>query len=102
MSEYGSAVSSEKAASGSGLVVVDKRVGESQRSHESGSGSYDSEELIETYTNYIAKDISLEYAPTNSKLTDNVAINSSLKWTEGMYSKNPGSSYIGEEYSSIT
>jgi len=102
MSEYGSAVSSEKAASGSGLVVVDKRVGESQRSHESGSGSYDSEELIETYTNYIAKDISLEYAPTSSKLTDDVSINSSLKWTEGMYSKNPESSYIGEEYSSIT
>jgi uncharacterized repeat protein (TIGR01451 family) len=100
--EYGSAVSSEKAASGEGLVVVDKRVGSVQRSYESGSGSYDSEELIETATNYVAKDISLVYAPTSQTLTDDVAINSSMKWKEGMYSKNPRVSYIGEEYTSIT
>ncbi len=100
--EYGSAVSSEKAASGEGLVVVDKRVGDVQRSYESGTGAYDSEEVIETATNYIAKDISLVHAPTSQTLTDNVAINSSLKWKEGMYSKNPETSYIGEEYTSIT
>jgi uncharacterized repeat protein (TIGR01451 family) len=99
--EYGSSVSSEKAASGSGLAVIDKRVGESQRSYESGTGSYDSEELIETYTNYIAKDISLVHEPMSQRLTDGVSINSSLKWTEGMYSKNPRASLIGEEYTSI-
>ena len=100
--EYGSAVSSEKAASGTGQVVVDKRVGSVQRSYESGSGSYDSEELIETSTNYIAKDISLVYAPTSQRLTGDVSLNSSMKWKEGMYSKNPRTSYIGEEYTSIT
>jgi len=100
--EYGLGVSSEKAASGAGLVVVDKRVGESQRSYESGAGSYDSEELIETYTSYIAKDISVVNAPMNQSLTGDVSINSSMKWKEGMRSKVPGTSYIGEEYTSIT
>ena len=100
--EYGSAVTSEKAASGSGLVVVDKRVGESQRSYESGAGSYDSEELIETYTSYIAKDISVVNSPMNQSLTGDVSINSSMKWKEGMYSKVPETSYIGEEYTSVT
>jgi uncharacterized repeat protein (TIGR01451 family) len=102
--EYGSSVSSEKSASGAGLVVVDKRVGESQRSYESGTGAYDSEELIRTHTNYIAKDISLEYAPTSPNLTgtNGTRINQSMLWKEGMYSKTPGTSYIGEEYTGIT
>ena len=100
--EYGSAVSSEKAASGTGMVVVDKRVGDSQRSYESGSGSYDSQELIETYTNYIAKDIGVAHAPTSQNLTGNVSVNSSMRWKEGMYSRVREISYIGEEYASIT
>jgi len=100
--EYGSAVSSEKAASGEGLVVVDKRLGESQRSYESGAGSYDSEEQIETYTSYMAKDISLVHAPMSQRLTDDFSINSSMKWKEGMYSRVANISYIGEEYTSIT
>jgi len=100
--EYGSAVSSEKAASGEGLVVVDKRVGDSQRSYESGTGAYDSEELIKTNNNYIAKDISLVHAPTSQRLTDDVSIDASMKWKEGMYSKVENTSYIGEEYTSIT
>ena len=100
--EYGSAVTSEKAASGEGLVVVDKKIGESQRSYESGAGTYDSEELIETYTNYIAKDIAVVYAPMNQSLTGDVSIEASMKWTEGMYSRNPETSLIGEEYTSIT
>ena len=99
--EYGSSVSSEKAASGTGLVVGDRRIGSSQRSYESGTGTYDSEEVIETYTNYIAKDISLTYAPINQSLTEDFSIEASSKWKEGIYSKNPGTSYIGEEYTSI-
>jgi uncharacterized repeat protein (TIGR01451 family) len=91
--EYGRGVSSDKSASGAGLVAVDKKVGESQRSYESGTGSYDSEEEIETYTNYIAKDISLVYAPAGG---------SSLRWKEGISSTTPGTSYIGEEYTGVT
>jgi len=100
--EYGSSVTSEKSASGAGLVTADKRIGESQRSYESGTGDYDSEELIETNTNYIAKDISLVYAPMSQSLTGDVSIDASQKWKEGMYSKTPETSYIGEEYTSMT
>jgi len=100
--EYGSSVSSEKAASGRGLVVVDKRVGSAQRTYESGTGAYDSEEIIETSTNYIAKDISLVHAPISQRLTESTSIDASMKWKEGMYSRNPQTSFIGEEYTSIT
>jgi len=100
--EYGSNVTSEKSTSGTGLVTVDKRIGESQRSYESGTGTYDSEELIETNTNYIAKDISLVYVPTGQSLIDDVSIGASQKWKEGMYSKVENTSYIGEEYTSAT
>lgn len=98
--EYGSSVSSDKSASGTGLVVVNKRVGDNQSSYESGTGTYDSEEMIRTYTNYIAKDITLVHAPTSQNLTDDVSIDASLKWSEGMYSKTVGTSFIGEEYTS--
>jgi len=98
--EYGSSVTSDKYASGTGLVVVDKRVKDNQGSYESGTGTYDSEELIRTYTNYIAKDISFVHAPMNQSLTDDVSIESTMRWKEGMYSRIPGESYIGEEYTS--
>jgi uncharacterized repeat protein (TIGR01451 family) len=100
--EYGSIVSSDKAAAGQGLVIVDKRVGSSQRTYESGTGTYDSEELIRTSINYIAKDISLVHAPMSQRLTESTFIDASMKWKEGMSSTNPRTSYIGEEYTSIT
>ena len=90
--EYGSGVKSERAASGRGLVAVDKRVGETQRSFEHGSGTYEADELIETYTSYIAKDISVVYEPLGP--------GSSL-WKEGIASKKPGISLLSEEYSQI-
>ena len=99
--EYGSGVVSDKSATGTGLVAVEKRVKDNQKTYESGTGSYDSEELIRTHTNYIAKDISLVHEPMNQSLTDDVSINASLKWKEGMWSKNPKTSLIGEEYTSI-
>ena len=100
--EYGSSVTSDKAAAGQGLVIVDKRVGSVQRTYESGTGTYDSEELIRTSTNYIAKDISLVHSPMSQRLTDSTSIDASMKWKEGIYSANPRTSYIGEEYTSIT
>ncbi len=100
--EYGSAAASNKSAEGSGIVVVDKRIGDAQRSYESGTGSYSSEELVRTYTNYIAKDIRLKYSPTGLRLTDGASANASGKWKEGISSATPGTSLIAEEYSSIT
>ena len=100
--EYGSSVRSEKAANGGGLFVGDRRIGSTQRSYEAGSGTYDSEEVIRTYTSYIAKDVSFVHAPTMTRLTDSASINSSMKVKEGISSKVPETTLIGEEYTSIT
>jgi len=85
--EYGSNVRSEKSVTGYGYAAVDKRVSNNQRTYESGTGSYDSEEQIETASNYIAKDINLVYGPTNYSYTPSFATNQNIKWSEGMWSK---------------
>jgi uncharacterized repeat protein (TIGR01451 family) len=87
--EYGSNVISNKSAFGSGFVASDKRVRSSQRTYEYGSGEYQSEEMIRTPESYIAKDITAVYSPAGSS-----------KWKEGVWSRNKGESFIGEEISS--
>jgi len=104
ISEYGSSAQADKSASGEGFVAAKDCVGIGgcQRSYEYGTGSYESDQMIRTYTNYIAKDISLVYAPANQSLTDDVYLNRSLKWKEGMASKSTAvNSYIAEEYTGI-
>ncbi|NLH22746.1 MAG: DUF11 domain-containing protein, partial [Methanothrix sp.] len=100
--EYGSELSSSRSVSGKGFVVGDRRVGSSQRSHEAGAGNYSAEEAIETYTNFIHKDINLSAAPVDLSRTAPHWPNQSSKWTEGVYSRDPGKTYLGEEYSSLT
>ena len=100
--EYGSGLSSRRSASGTGFVAGDRRVGSSQRSHEAGTGNYSTEEAIDTYTNFIHKDINLSRSPVDLSRTLPRWPNQSLKWTEGIYSRDPGKTYLGEEYSSLT
>ncbi|MDD4652182.1 MAG: hypothetical protein PHQ34_08120, partial [Methanothrix sp.] len=100
--EYGSGVSSDRSASGAGFVAVDRRIKDSQRSHESGTGSYQSDEVIRSYTNYIASNLSLIYRPENQTITDDLSLNRSMKWTAGVRSRVKNSSLISEEYSSLT
>ncbi len=99
--EYGSSVISKKSASGSGFVAGDRRIGDSQRSHESGTGNYSSQEEIQTYTNYIYKDINLTAYPVGLNPTISSWPNQSLNWSEGIYSRDPGSTYLGEEYRNL-
>jgi len=98
VSDERSCLSSDKSASGTGSVTTNKRIKESQKTYESGTGSYDSEEQINTSSNYIAKEISLVYVPTNQNLTDDFSIAQSMRWKEGILSRNPYISFIGEEY----
>ncbi len=100
--EYGSGLSSRRSASGTGFVAGDRRVGSSQRSHEAGTGNYSAEEAIETYTNFIHKDINLSSSPVDLSRTVPRWPDQSSKWTEGVYSRDPGKTYLGEEYSSLT
>ncbi len=106
---YGSSVTSEKSASGEGFVVADKHIENKQRTYEWGTGTYESDELIETQTNYIAKDINLTYRPSSFKYTEDTSVDQCPKWKEGMWSKDFNKSknstiisFIGEEFTSIT
>jgi len=99
--DYGSNIATERSVSGTGFVAVNKKVGDEQRTFESGTGSYQSEERIETYTNYIAKSVSLDHSPT-SFAVGGPSANVSLRWSEGMSSRREGESYIGEEYSGVS
>ena len=83
-----------------GYVSGDRNVGDAQKSYESGTGKYQSDERISTVVNYMAKDIKLEHAPTNYTYTPDVSVASDLKWSEGMWSKSPVS-LISEKFSSI-
>ena len=85
--EYGANVATEKFASGEGFVAADKRLGDSQKTSESGTGSYKSEEKIDTFTNYISKDIELAHKPSNFSYSPSGKGDQDLKWSEGMLSK---------------
>lgn len=99
--DYGSTIASERSVAGTGFVAVNKKVADGQKSFESGTGTYQSEEKINTYTNYIAKSVSLAHRPTSFAIDEGHSANLSLKWREGVYSRRVGESYIGEEYSSL-
>ena len=102
LDDYGSNLASERIVSGEGFVAVNKKVGADQKTFESGTGSYESEENIETYTSYIAKSLSLASKPTSFDLSGDGSANISLKWREGIGSRKAGESFIGEEYSGLT
>ena len=85
--EYGANVATEKFASGEGFVAADKRVRDSQKTSESGTGAYKSEEQIDTFTNTISKDIELVHKPASFSYSQSGQGNQDLKWSEGMSSK---------------
>ena len=88
--EYGTSVVSKKSTSGFGYVAVDKKIKDSQRTYESGTGSYQSEELIDTPTSYMAKNISLVHAPASYSYSPSFRADQDMKWSEGMWSKSGG------------
>lgn len=88
--EYGTSVFSNRSTTGSGFAAVKARIGDSQRSYESGTGSYHSEELIDTPSSYMAKNISLVYEPASYTYSPRFWANQSMKWSEGMWSKSGG------------
>jgi len=99
--EYGKNVEYEKSVSGIGYVAGDRNIGNSQKSYESGTGKYQSEEKISTIVNYIAKDINLTHLPASYNYTPTFSTSSDLLWNDGMWSKTP-TSLISEQFSSAT
>ncbi|MCX8206489.1 MAG: hypothetical protein N3G75_01475, partial [Methanothrix sp.] len=98
--EYGEHLRSESEASGTGFAAVDRRLGSAQRSYESGTGSYESSQLMDTLSSYMHKDISLNHAPANYTYSRGMAVNYTGKWYEGMWSKTD-KSLISESFSSL-
>jgi uncharacterized repeat protein (TIGR01451 family) len=75
------------AASGEGFVSADRRIRSSQRTYESGTGSYQSEEAIDSFSGYIAKDIEVAHKPSSYNYSTGMQAKQDMKWNEGMWSK---------------
>lgn len=84
---YVSGVLSNRSTRGYGFAAVDKRIGASQRTYEWGTGSYASDELIESQTNHIRKNISLVHSPISFTYSPALLANQSIKWSEGIWSE---------------
>jgi uncharacterized repeat protein (TIGR01451 family) len=95
VSEYGKNVQSNKSATGVGYVAVDKRIRDTQRTYESGTGSYQVEEQIETPTSYIYKDLKVGSRPSSFSFTPRVKTSQDLLWSEGMVSKSSDTTLRG-------
>jgi uncharacterized repeat protein (TIGR01451 family) len=94
--DYGSSVSSVRQADGTGFVSVDKKVKDSQRTFESGTGSYSSSEAIRTYESYISKTI---LAKKNLSMPSKLSPGASQRWQSGIRSENGEMSLIDESFS---
>jgi|WetSurMetagenome_2_1015567.scaffolds.fasta_scaffold00341_18 uncharacterized repeat protein (TIGR01451 family) len=92
----------DRTASGLGYAARDLH-GPRLRSHESGTGSYRSEERIEAYSGFISKDLQATYHDIRLPVTPGTSLSRTQKWAEGIELTNPESlSLISEQYSSAT
>ena len=93
--EYGSSVVSDRDTEGYGYVSVDRRIGDSQGSRESGTGKYSDPERIATFSNYLSKDLTAVRGPTSFNYSPNLQVEQDIPWSEGMWSKSPATSASG-------
>ncbi|MCX6674494.1 MAG: VWA domain-containing protein [Methanothrix sp.] len=100
--EYGLSVISTSSISGKGQASSDKRVRDTQRSYEYGSGSIESDEVITTYNNFLAKNLKATYFPTSYVYSPNFQAGSSTKWNEGVWTKSTNSTSTGGQLSYST
>jgi uncharacterized repeat protein (TIGR01451 family) len=98
--DLGQGLMMDRSVSGRGYVAKDM-MGQGQRSYESGTGSYRLEELGDTFSGFMTKDLDASYDRLSHKVTPRTFLNISQKWSEGMRLSSP-SSLIAEEYSSAS
>ena len=99
--DLGQGLVADRSVSGYGYVAKDARVQDRQRSYESGTGAYRSEERMETFSNFMAKDLNASYGSLSYEVAPHTFVNLTQKWSEGMWSRSPNS-FIGEAYSSAS
>ena len=95
--ESGQDISAQRSVFGSGYASEDTRMGGSQRSYSSGTGSFGSVERIQTLTGFLAKNLNVSYSGMRYRLSPYAILNVTQKWNEGMWSKT-SSSFIGEQF----
>jgi uncharacterized repeat protein (TIGR01451 family) len=98
--DLGQGLMMDRSVSGRGYVAKDM-MGRGQRSYESGTGSYRLEELGDTFSGFMTKDLEASHHSLSHKVTPRTFLNVSQKWSEGMRLSSP-SSLIAEEYSSAS
>ena len=99
--DLGQGLIADRSISGNGYVAKDARVQDRQRSYESGTGAYRSDERMETFSNFMAKDLNVSYCSLSYEVAPRTFVNLTQKWSEGMWSRTP-TSFIGEAYSSAS
>lgn len=97
--EHGKNVFLEDSVSGDGYASVDKRVKNSQRSYETGTGPITMEETIQSSTGFLSKKIDVRRAALSCPLTPDTALTSSMEWREGLWSRGDRR-YLEERFSS--
>ncbi len=86
---------------------AEKQIGDKLRTYEHGTGVYMTDEEIrtDTDTESMAKEITLIHIPVSYSYSPQRSINQSIKWREGIYSKDSskdkGLSSISEDFSDI-
>lgn len=97
MQEQGHSVLSEESVLGSGYVSLDKRVWDRQRSYESGMGPFRLEEIIQSSTGYLSKEIDVRHEAGSYSIAPGTNLTSSLEWEEGLWARGDGS-FLGERF----
>jgi uncharacterized repeat protein (TIGR01451 family) len=87
-----------RSASGQGYASKDAKDA-SQRSYESGTGNYRSEEMMDSISGFMKKDMQVEHQSISLQATPYTCLNMSRKWSEGMISRTKNS-LISEEFTS--
>ncbi|MCK9442694.1 MAG: DUF11 domain-containing protein, partial [Methanothrix sp.] len=98
--DLGQGLMMDRSVSGQGYAAKDMQ-DRRQRSYESGTGSYRSQERWDTFSGFMAKDLDASYDSVSHIVTPRTFLNISQKWSEGMQLHSP-SSLIAEEYSRAT
>ena len=86
---------------GSGFVSVYKKFGKDMATYEKGSGSYRVEEQIDSDSDYLARDIWLNYSPSRYVYSPAMAAARSVKWSEGVVFNASDDFYMSESFTDL-
>jgi len=95
--DMGQGLMMDRSACGLGYVAKDAK-SRWERSYESGTGAYESQERWDTFSGFMAKDMNVTHHSVSARVAPRTFQNLSQKWLEGMRLLGP-SSLIAEEYS---